>query len=74
MSLFSCWKSNPTRATVVKDLREEASAHEENREMHSAVVCTEILSTGTETTYNFLLVTIMAIVSFAEILLKAHEE
>jgi hypothetical protein len=64
----------PTRATVVKDLRESASAHEEDSEMHSAVVCTEILSTGTETTYNSLLVTIMAMVSFPETLRKAHEE
>lgn len=64
----------PSRATVVKDLRENASAHEKESERHSAVVCTEILSTGTETTYNSLLITVMAMVSFPEILRKAHEE
>lgn len=65
---------HPERATVVKDLKEGASMYEEESEMHSAVICTEILSTGTETTYNSLLVTILALVHYPEVLKKAHEE
>ena len=65
---------HPDRATVVRDLKENASSYEEDSELHSAVVCTEILSTGTETTYNSLLVTIMALVHHPEVLKKAHEE
>lgn len=67
-------EKHPERATVVKDLQENASAHEAESDMHSAVVCTEILSTGTETTFNSLMVTIMAMIAFPECLRKAQEE
>jgi cytochrome P450 len=67
-------EKHPDRATVVKDLQENASAHEEDSEMHSATICAEILSVGTETTYKSLLVTIMAMIAFPDVLRKAHEE
>ncbi|KAH8805193.1 cytochrome P450 [Xylogone sp. PMI_703] len=64
----------PNRPSIVKDIKEIAADYGDVSELQGAITCMEILSTGSDTTANSLLTTILACIAFPEVVKKAHAE
>lgn len=64
----------PDRPCIARDIQIATGARSHTQDLQSATTCNEILGTGSETTANSLLFTVMACVNFPDCVRKAQEE